>query len=213
MSTCTDPTHNHGEHSHTATPAAEEPVIQVKMHDTPNPDSKKYVFAGRNLLPGGSANFTDVAEATVNSPMAKRLFTVTGVKGVFIGHNFITLSRESAVEWSTLNASLAPVLEAFFDSGEPVLNSMAKADIPLLDDMDTSSEINQKIKALVDEKVRPSVAEHGGDIVFRGFKDGIVYLEMHGACGSCPSSTYTLKEGVESMLRYHCDEVKEVRAL
>jgi Fe-S cluster biogenesis protein NfuA len=187
-------------------------TLTVRTEQTPNPNSLKY-HLGRLLIPGGSANFPTLESAVERSPLARRLFAVEGVVGVFIGSDFFTITREEGRAWDSLNEGIAPALEAFLEAGEPVLVGKQPADVPLLEESDADPKVIQQIRDLIDEKVRPAVAQDGGDIVFRGFKDGIVYLEMHGACSGCPASSVTLKDGIESMLRYYTDSVTEVRAV
>lgn len=188
-------------------------VLTIRTEATPNPNSLKYKV-GRTLIPGGSANFPTQESAAERSPLARRMFACTGVEGVFIGSDFFTITREEGITWADINAQLAPALEAFFDAGEPVLQGKAPADAPLLGDTDADPATVAKIQELLDTQVRPAVAQDGGDIVYRGFQNGTVFLEMHGACASCPSSTATLKVGVETMLRRELpDLVREVQAV
>jgi Fe-S cluster biogenesis protein NfuA len=193
--------------------AVEEDVLTIRTERTPNPNSLKYIV-GRMLIPGGSANFPSPESAAGRSPLASRLFAVPNVHGVFIGADFFTVTRTEGVEWAAINAGLAPALEAFFESGESVLTARSVAAAPMVGDAGVNPELVAKIEQLLDEKIRPAVANDGGDIVYRGFKDGVVYLELHGACSSCPSSTATLKMGVETMLRSHLpNDVLSVEAL
>lgn len=188
-------------------------VLTIRTEKTPNPNSLKYLV-GKVLLPGGSANFPTSESADKRSPLARRIFAVPGVTGVFIGSDFFTVSREEGIAWGTINETLAPALEAFFESGEPVLTGVDAVEKPMLGDIGTSPALVAQIQQLLDEKVRPAVAQDGGDIIYRGFENGVVFLEMHGACSGCPSSTATLKAGVESMLRLHLpDVVREVQAI
>ena len=189
----------------------DDDVLTVCTEVTPNPNSLKYVL-GKLLIPGGSANFP-TAESAERSPLATRLFAVEGVVGVFIGSDFFTITRAPECTWEELNEGIAPALEQFLESGEPVLTAKVPVNAPAIEDTDASPEEIAKIQQLIDDQVRPAVAQDGGDIIFRGFKDGIVYLEMYGACSGCPSSTITLKQGVESMLKYHLDSVKSVEAI
>ncbi|MCP5404724.1 MAG: NifU family protein [Pseudomonadaceae bacterium] len=187
--------------------------MTIRTEATPNPNSLKY-NVGRLLIAGGSANFPTAESAATRSPLARRVFGVEGVEGVFIGSDFFTVTRREGVTWGDINAQLAPALEAFFDAGEPVLVGKAPADAPLIGDTDADPATVEKIKQLLDEKVRPAVMQDGGDIVYRGFEKGVVYLEMHGACSNCPSSTATLKVGIETMLRKELpDVVQEVMAV
>ena len=188
-----------------------ENVLTVRTERTPNPNSLKYNL-GRVLLPGGSANFP-TAESAGRSPLAESLFKVNGVAGVFIGSDFITITKGEEDTWQDINTELAPALEAFFESGQNVLHSQAVAEDQLIGAETADPETMEKLQNLVDERVRPAVAQDGGDITFRGFENGVVFLEMHGACSGCPSSTVTLKDGVENLLKHYVPEVQEVRAL
>lgn len=188
-------------------------VLTIRTEATPNPNSLKYKV-GRLLIPGGSANFPTRESAAERSPLARRMYGVDGVEGVFIGSDFFTITRREGVAWGEINALLAPALEAFFDAGEPVLQGKAPAEAPMLGDDSADPALVEKIKELLDKQVRPAVAMDGGDIVYRGYQKGIVFLEMHGACSSCPSSTATLKVGIETMLRKELpDAVTEVQAV
>ncbi len=192
---------------------SDEHVITVRTEATPNPNSLKYTL-GRMLIPGGSANFPDAGSAEGRSPLASRMFQVEQVVGVFIGPDFFTLTRRSEDEdWNEINQHVAPQLEAFLESGEPVLRGQAPAAAPDITDTDADPAMVAHIKEILDNKVRPMVAMDGGDIIYRGFKEGIVYLELHGACSGCPSSTLTLKDGVETMLKQEVPGVQSVEAL
>lgn len=197
---------------------SEEQVLTVRTERTPNPNSLKY-HLGMTLIPGGNANFP-TAETAQRSPLATRLFAVEGVAGVFIGSDFVTITRsgaegeEGGISWTDINAGIAPALEAFLESGEPVLQGKAPAPTKEIGEGEEDPEIIAQIKTLLDERVRPAVAQDGGDIIYRGYQKGIVYLEMHGACSGCPSSTLTLKSGIENMLKHQLpDAVKEVQAI
>ena len=188
-----------------------ENVLTVRTERTPNPNSLKYNL-GKTLIPGASANFP-TKESAQRSPLASRMFEVEGIVGVFIGPDFVTLTKTDVVEWASVNAGVAPALEAFFESGDPVLRGTAPVADKEIGAETADPELVEKIKTLLDEKIRPAVAQDGGDITYRGFENGIVYLEMQGSCSGCPSSTATLKMGIETMLRQHCPEVAEVRAI
>ncbi len=190
----------------------DETVMTIRTERTPNPNSLKYNL-GRVLIPGGSANFPAVETAEKRSPLAKKLFTVKGVSAVFLGSDFITITKGDDEDWAEINEGIAPVLEAFFESGEAALTGGETAQIQEIGADTADPELVERIKQLIDEKVRPAVAQDGGDIEYRGFKDGVVYLEMKGACSGCPSSTITLKQGVEGMLMHYCPEVTSVEAL
>jgi Fe-S cluster biogenesis protein NfuA len=186
--------------------------LTIRTERTPNPQSLKY-NVGRLLIPGGSANFPTPESAETRSPLARRLFRAKGVVGVFIGADFFTITRQEGLAWDEINTALIPVLEEFFASGEAVLQGAKPADAPMIGNSTADPILVAKIQELLEAKVRPAVAQDGGDIVFRGFENGVVFLEMHGACSSCPSSTATLKTGVETMLRQHLPEVVEVQAV
>lgn len=186
-------------------------VLTVRTERTPNPNSLKYNL-GRMLLPGGSANFP-TNESASRSPLAEKLFTVEGVQGVFIGSDFITLTKDTETTWQDINVGVAPALEEFFESGQDVLVGGQIAEDQLIGAETADPELMEKLQKLVDERVRPAVAQDGGDITFRGFENGVVFLEMHGACSGCPSSTVTLKNGVENLLKHYIPEVEEVRAI
>jgi len=188
-------------------------ILTIRTERTPNPNSLKYQV-GKVLIPGGSANFPTQESAMERSPLARRIFAVPGVTGVFIGADFFTVNRQEGTAWADINTHLAPALEAFFESGDPVLQGKAPAEKPMVGDVGIAPELVAKIQQLLDEKIRPAVAQDGGDIIYRGFQNGTVFLEMHGSCSSCPSSTATLKAGVESMLRHYLpDVIQSVEAI
>lgn len=187
-------------------------VMTVRTERTPNPNSLKYNL-GITLLPGSSANFP-TAESATRSPLATRLFKVQGVVGVFIGPDFITVTKEAALEWNDINIGVAPALETFFETGEPVLQGAKPADYKEIGADTADPALVEQIKTLLDERVRPAVAQDGGDIIYRGYEQGVVYLEMIGSCSGCPSSSATLKGGVERMLQEALPgDIKEVRQI
>lgn len=190
-----------------------ETVITIRTERTPNPNSLKY-NVGKVLIPGGSANFP-TAESAGRSPLAKRMYSVAGVTGVFIGSDFITITKEEGLEWSAINAGLGPQLEQFFEGAEPVLDAVQHAPhVKEIGSETADPELVKNIKQVLDEKVRPAVMQDGGDITYRGIENGIVYLEMQGSCSGCPSSSATLKSGIENMLKhYFPDAIQEVRAI
>lgn len=185
--------------------------MTIRTERTPNPNSLKYNL-GRVILPGSSANFPS-ADSAKRSPMAERLFKVSGVVAVFIGSDFVTITKAEDASWGDVNEGLAPALEAFFESGDAVLTGVAVAQEQEIGAETADPAVVAKIKQLLEEKVRPAVAQDGGDIVYRGFEGGVVFLEMKGACSGCPSAGFTLKNGVENMLIQYVDEVKEVRSI
>jgi Fe-S cluster biogenesis protein NfuA len=165
---------------------------------------------GREVLGTGTADFT-TAEAAANSPLAQRLFAIQGVSGVFLGADFITVSKADEREWHLLKPAILGVVMEYFTAGRPVLT--APADAAAEEAVaEEDREVVAQIKELLDTRVRPAVAQDGGDIVFQGYDKGVVFLHMQGACAGCPSSTATLKMGIENMLRHYIPEVVEVRA-
>lgn len=181
----------------------------IQTEQTPNPATLKFL-PGRDVLPGGAEDFPTPDSATGKSPLAEQLFTVDGVAAVFFGHDFITVTKRDDQEWFVLKPAVLGAIMEHFTAGRPILNEGAEASGPIHDEED--SEIVAQIKELLETRVRPAVAQDGGDIVFHGFESGVVYLSMRGACSGCPSSTATLKMGIENMLRHYIPEVTEVRA-
>lgn len=178
--------------------------ITVSLEFTPNPNTLKFV-TNQALLPKGAANFTAVDQAE-HSPLAKRLFAVNGVQGVLIGTNFVTITKTEAGAWDLLADEVPKAIELHLSAGELVVTS----DWTFDDSPSGSSEIEKKIREVLDSDIRPAVAMDGGDITFGKFEDGIVYLHLQGSCSSCPSSVMTLKMGVESRLKEAIPEIKEV---
>ena len=182
----------------------------IQTEETPNPATLKFL-PGRVVLEVGTANFAS-PDAAAPSPLAERLFGVEGVTNVFFGTDFITVTKSDEKEWYLMKPAILGVIMEHYTSGRPVLLEQAAmtADQTGSEDDD---EIVAQIRELIDTRVRPAVAQDGGDIVFQGFDAGIVYLHMQGACAGCPSSTATLKMGIENMLKHYIPEVVEVRAL
>ena len=182
----------------------------IQTEQTPNPATLKFL-PGREVMAKGVADFTDV-EGAEASPLARRLFAIEGVTGVFLGSDFVTVTKAAGQDWYLLKPALLGGLIEHFMSGEPVLEpGSGAADEPAASEED--DELVRQIRELIDTRVRPAVAQDGGDIIFRGFERGIVYLHMRGACSGCPSSTITLKNGIENLLRYYVPEVVEVRSV
>ncbi|WP_142849165.1 NifU family protein [Telmatospirillum sp. J64-1] len=179
----------------------------IQTEATPNPSTLKFL-PGREVMTQGTADFAD-AEAAVRSPLAKRLFQVDGVEGVFLGGDFITIAKNDAQDWQILKPQILSAIMDHYSSGQPVIEGESTSGHSAGDD----SELVVQIKELLDTRVRPAVAQDGGDILFRGFEDGVVYLHMQGACSGCPSSTATLKHGIENMLKYYVPEVVAVQAV
>ena len=177
----------------------------IMTEATPNPETLKFL-PGRAVMATGTADFR-TAEAARTSPLAKRLFDIGGVTGIFLGHDFVTVSKDVDHDWSLLKPSLLSAIMDHFLSGLPVVESETGSIVT----SEPDSEIVSQIKEILDTRVRPAVAQDGGDIVYDRFEDGIVYLHMHGSCSGCPSSSATLKAGVENLLKHYVPEVLEVR--
>lgn len=182
----------------------------IQTETTPNPATLKFL-PGRSVLPHGTLDIRDKEEAA-QSPLAARLFDIPGVSGVFFGSDFITITRASG-EWQQLKPAILGAIMAHFMSGAPLLTSDAPVKAGGEDEFfeDKDAETVEIIKDIIENRVRPAVANDGGDITFRGFKEGVVYLNMKGACSGCPSSTATLKHGIQNLLRHYVPEVVEVR--
>ncbi len=183
----------------------------IQTEATPNPATLKFL-PGKPVLPGSTRDFRNLDEAE-ESPLAKRLFDINNVSGVFLGHDFVTVTR-SGGEWQQLKPAILGVIMDHYMSGVPVLSDSASAAEAVEDGEffdEDHAPLVKTIKDLLDSRVRPAVAQDGGDITFKGFKDGVVYLNMKGSCAGCPSSTATLKHGVENLLRHFVPEVTEVR--
>lgn len=183
--------------------------LGLRMHAerTPNPNSLKWIL-GRQIVEEAASVSFDSQPAEDVSPLAHRLFQIEGVVGVFFADNFTTISKRDDVEWAELSQPITDTLKRHLESGEPVLGSGFEA---------TAATPNEGLEAricrLLDEEIRPAVVQDGGDIIFSGYRDGVVEIQMRGACSSCPSATATLKLAVESRLREEIPEVREVVAI
>ncbi|CAH1116939.1 unnamed protein product [Phaedon cochleariae] len=177
----------------------------IQTQETPNPNSLKFLPGVQVLEPGQTIDFP-TGQSTHCSPLGKMLFRVEGVKSIFLGPDFITVTKtDDDVEWKLLKPEVFAIIMDFFASGLPVLNDATpNKDTEVYEDDD---ETVQMIKELLDTRIRPTVQEDGGDIIFVGFEDGIVKLKMQGACSSCPSSIVTLKNGVQNMMQFYIPEV------
>jgi Fe-S cluster biogenesis protein NfuA len=184
-----------------------EPSMFIQTEETPNPATLKFL-PGRDVVSSGSVDFAS-QESAGRSPLADRLFKVDGVERVFLGQDFITVTKSQAKDWSIMKPALLGVIMEHFVSGQPVLLGEGETVAASGDEED--DEIVAQIKDLLETRVRPAVAQDGGDIIFHSFEDGVVYLHMQGSCSGCPSSTATLKMGIENMLRHYVPEVVEVR--
>jgi Fe-S cluster biogenesis protein NfuA len=179
----------------------------IQTEQTPNPATLKFL-PGRDVMARGVADFTTSADAEA-SPLARRVFAVDGVTGVFFGTDFITVTKAGDQDWYALKPAVLGAIMEHYLSGDPLLDPEAEVEEEAAGDGD--DEIVKQIRELIDTRVRPAVAQDGGDIIFRGFERGVVYLHMRGACSGCPSSSITLKNGIENLLRYYVPEVVEVR--
>ena len=177
----------------------------IQTEDTPNPATLKFI-PGVAVLPGDTAEFTSSEEAK-SSPLATRLFAIDGVESVFFSGDFLAVTKSEQLDWFVLKPSILAGIMEHFASGLPIIEAKNEASTSEEDDDETV----QQIKHLLDTRVRPAVAMDGGDITFHSFEDGVVTLQMRGACQGCPSSTATLKMGIENMLRHYIPEVREVR--
>jgi Fe-S cluster biogenesis protein NfuA len=180
----------------------------IQTEATPNPATLKFL-PGQTVMESGSADFPSV-EASAASPLAGRIFGVEGVSGVFFGPDFVTVTKTDAVDWSHIKPSILAAIMEHYQSGAPIIEGDAGA-VGHAEHDGPDGEIVGQIKTLLDTRVRPAVAQDGGDITFHGFDRGVVYLHMQGACAGCPSSTMTLKMGIENLLRHYIPEVTEVR--
>ena len=181
----------------------------IQTESTPNPATLKFL-PGQSVLEAGTADFPS-AEAAGNSPLATRLFGIDGVTGVFFGADFVTVTKADATEWDHIKPAILGGIMEHFQSGAPVIDGEGGGGSGHAEHDGEDGEIVGQIKELLDTRVRPAVAQDGGDIVFHGFDRGVVYLHMQGACAGCPSSTLTLKMGIENLLRHYIPEVVEVR--
>lgn len=177
----------------------------IQTEITPNPATIRFL-PGQAVMSDATANFTS-PEMASHSPLAQRLFAVEGVICVFLGRDFITVTRAADEDWDVLQPMVSSAIMEHYQSGDPVVIAEEKSNSIEADD----DEVVAKIKELLDTRIRPAVAMDGGDIVFDSFEDGIVYLHMQGACAGCPSATITLKSGVENLLKHYIPEVVEVR--
>jgi Fe-S cluster biogenesis protein NfuA len=184
----------------------------IQTEATPNPATLKFL-PGRIVMPHGTFDAQDEASAAA-SPLASRLITMPEVSGVYLGHDFISVTKREG-EWQHLKPAILGAIMEHFVSGAPVVTAgaqiLGQPDEEFFDPADL--ETVENIKELIETRVRPAVAGDGGDITFRGFKDGVVYLNMRGACSGCPSSTATLKHGIQNLLRHFVPEVRDVEAV
>lgn len=189
----------------------------IETETTPNPSTLKFL-PGELVMATGTREFTS-PEAAEASPLAQALFDLGDVTGVFFGRDFVSVTAAPGVEWASLKPQVLSLLLDHFVAQAPLFTPGTAAGIAVPADADNDfndnpedAEIIEQIKDLIETRVRPAVANDGGDIIYRGFREGVVYLQMQGACSGCPSSSATLKNGIESLLKHYVPEVSEVRA-
>jgi Fe-S cluster biogenesis protein NfuA len=187
----------------------------IQTEATPNPATLKFI-PGRTVLDSGTLEFAS-REAAARSPLAERLFAVSGVTGVFYGSDFVTVTKADG-DWQHLKPAILGAIMEHYMSGAPLLADGSAASDEARDEdgeffNEQDADTVAQIKDLIETRVRPAVANDGGDITFRGFKDGIVYLNMKGSCAGCPSSTATLQHGIQNLLRHFVPDVVEVRPM
>ena len=180
----------------------------IQTEDTPNPETLKFI-TGSIILKTGTADFSS-KKHTSSSPLASRLFDIDGVSRVFLATDFISVTKDPQLDWNNLKPLILTGIMEHYSTGLPAINGTEEKQLDSINDED--SETIKQIKDLLETRVRPAVAMDGGDITFCSFESGVVTLQMKGACAGCPSSTATLKMGIENMLRHYIPEVTEVRA-
>lgn len=178
----------------------------IQTEATPNPNTMKFL-PGQDVLGSKTAFFTDKENAK-QSPLASALFILADIRAIFFGSDFITVTKTEASDWEILKPQILTTIMEHFQSGLPIMREAAAEKTEATGNYSESDqEVVDQIKELLETRVRPAVAQDGGDIIFHSFKDGIVHLEMHGSCAGCPSSTATLKSGIENMLKHYLPEV------
>ncbi len=188
----------------------------IRTEQTPNPATRKFL-PGQSVMEVGTRDFAEPGAAEA-SPLAKALFDSGMVEGVFYGRDFVSVTSAPGVSWTELEPLVIETLLDHFVSGAPLFLTGSAAQIhvaadPGFEEDPADADIIDQIKELIETRVRPAVAQDGGDIVYKGYKDGHLYLSMHGACSGCPSSTVTLKRGIESLIRHYVPEVETVEAV
>ncbi|MEY4953642.1 MAG: hypothetical protein RL299_2066 [Pseudomonadota bacterium] len=188
----------------------------IETELTPNPATLKFL-PGEQVMAAGTRDFRDEDDAAA-SPLAAALFDLGDVTGVFFGRDFVSVTAGPGVDWSSLKPQVVAILLDHFVTGTPLFSGPDASGIAVppeeadFGDDPAHADVIEQIKELIETRVRPAVANDGGDIVYRGFREGVVYLTMQGACAGCPSSTATLKNGIETLLKHYVPEVSEVRA-
>ena len=188
----------------------------IRTEQTPNHATRKFL-PDQIVMEAGTRDFAEAESAEI-SPLAKALFDSGMVEGVFYGRDFVSVTAAPGVSWTDLEPLVLETLLDHFISGAPLFVAGSAAGIHVADDTDfeedpADADIIDQIKELIETRVRPAVAQDGGDIAYKGYRDGHLYLSMHGACSGCPSSTVTLKRGIESLIRHYVPEVESVEAV
>ena len=188
----------------------------IRTEQTPNPATRKFL-PGQTVVEIGTRDFAD-AQSAEASPLASALFDSGKVEGVFYGRDFVSVTAAPGVAWNDLEPLVLETLLDHFVTGAPLFAPGSAGAIHVADDGDfeedpDDADIIEQIKELIETRVRPAVAQDGGDIAYKGYRDGHLYLTMHGACSGCPSSTVTLKRGIESLIRHYVPEVETVEAV
>jgi Fe-S cluster biogenesis protein NfuA len=184
----------------------------IEVQDTPNPNTLKF-FLNQEILEGTQTYHFKGKDDSKSSPLVHKMFDIEGINGIFLGSNFISVVVEDENSWDYMKPQILSLITDFISSGQPILiesiESLSES-FKVTGKNPEEQEIISKIEELFEERIRPAVAMDGGDILFRKYDDGIVYLSLYGSCSGCPSSTITLKNGIENMLKYYIPEVKEV---
>lgn len=183
----------------------------IQTENTPNPNTLKFL-PGQVVMESGTVDFPD-EDAAKQSPLAEALFEIADVRRVFFGGDFITVSKADNVDWAVVKPAVLTTIMEHFVAGHPLMRANATRGTSASTAVAEDDELIRTIKELIDTRVRPAVAQDGGDIIFHGFEEGIVKLELHGSCAGCPSSTATLKSGIENMLKHYVPEVIAVEAV
>jgi Fe-S cluster biogenesis protein NfuA len=186
----------------------------IRNEHTPNPSTRKFL-PGQPVMDSGTRDFPD-AESAEASPLAQALFDTQMVEGVFFGSDFVSVTAAPGVSWTDLEPVVVETLLDHFVTGAPLFKAGSAAAIEVDPDFEEDpqdADIIDQIKELIETRVRPAVAQDGGDIVYKGYRDGHLYLSMHGACSGCPSSSVTLKRGIESLIKHYVPEVESVEAV
>jgi Fe-S cluster biogenesis protein NfuA len=191
-------------------------AMLIRTEQTPNPTTRKFL-PGQSVMEAGTRDFAD-PESAAASPLASALFDSGMVEGVFYGRDFVSVTAAPGISWTDLEPLVLETLLDHFVSGAPLFAPGSAAEIHVaaesgFDDAPEDADIIDQIKELIETRVRPAVAQDGGDIAYKGYRDGRLFLSMHGACSGCPSSTITLKRGIESLIRHYVPEVESVEAV